>query len=63
MARNYIKLSDVINDFLIGLDGNDYAAHASDAAIRNYALRGLREMGFDMLKVIRSLTLIKERNW
>jgi hypothetical protein len=57
MARNYIKLSDVINDFLIGLDGNDYAAHASDASIRNYALRGLREMGFDMLKVIRSLKL------
>ena len=57
MARNYIKLSDVINDFLIGLDGNDYAAHASDAAIRNYALRGLREMGFDMLQVIRSLKI------
>jgi hypothetical protein len=57
MARNYVELNDVINDFVIGMDGNDYAAHAGDAVIRNYALRGLREMGFDMLKVIRSLKL------
>jgi len=57
MARNYIPLSDVINDFIIGMDGNDYAAHAGDVVIRNFALRGLREMGFDMLKVIRSLKL------
>ena len=57
MARNYIPLSDVINDFIIGMDGNDYAAHAGDAVIRNFALRGLREMGFDMLKVVRSLKL------
>jgi len=62
MARNYIPLSDVINDFIIGMDGNDYAAHAGDAVIRNYALRGLREMGFDMLKVIRSLKLDVSNN-
>lgn len=57
MARNKIPLSEIINDFMISLDGNDYAAHASDAAVRNFALRGLRELGFDMLKVIRSLKL------
>ena len=57
MARNYIPLQQVINDFLLSMDGNDYAGHVSDTAIRNFALRGLREMGFDMLKVIRSLKL------
>ena len=57
MARNYVPLQQVINDFMISMDGNDYAAHASDAAIKNFALRGLRELGFDMLKVIRSLKL------
>ena len=62
MARNYIPLSDVINDFIIGMDGNDYAAHAGDAVIRNFALRGLREMGFDLLKVIRSLKLEVSNN-
>jgi hypothetical protein len=42
---------------MLSLDGNDFAAHVSDAAVRNFALRGLRELGFDMLKVIRSLKL------
>jgi len=55
MARNYIPLQQVIGDFLISMDGSDWASHTSDAAIRNIALRGLRELGFDSLKVIRSL--------
>lgn len=57
MARNYVPLKQVINDFMLSLDGNDFAAHVSDAAVRNFALRGVRELGFDMLKVIRSLKL------
>ena len=57
MARNYVPLQQVINDFMLSMDGNDFAAHVSDAAIKNFALRGLRELGFDMLKVIRSLKL------
>jgi len=62
MARNKVPLQQVINDFMLSLDGNDYAAHASDAAVRNFALRGLRELGFDMLKVIRSLKLSVSSN-
>jgi len=57
MARNYVPLKQIINDFMLSLDGADYAAHTSDTAIKNFALRGLRELGFDMLKVIRSLKL------
>jgi hypothetical protein len=62
MARNYTPIKQVINDFLISMDGNDHAGHVSDAAIRNFALRGLRELGFDMLKVIRSLKLTMNPN-
>ena len=62
MARNYVPLKQIVNDFMISLDGADYASHASDAAIRNFALRGLRELGFDMLKVIRSLKLSVSSN-
>lgn len=57
MARNYVNLDQVVNDFIITLDGDDYAAGASDTAIRTMALRGVRDMGFDMLKVVRSLKL------
>ncbi len=57
MSRNYIPLNQVINDFVITLDTDDYVSNAPDTTIRSFALRGIREMGFDMLKAIRSLKL------
>lgn len=57
MAFNKVKLSQVIKDFIITLDGDDYASNASDTAIRNFALRGIREIGFDLGKKIKSLKL------
>lgn len=57
MARNLITVSQVVNDFILTLEGDDYANNASDTLIHNYALRGIREMGFDMLKRVRSLKL------
>lgn len=62
MARNYVKLEQVVNDFILSLDTDDYASSASDFAIRSFALRGVRELGFDMLKVIRSLKVSVESN-
>ncbi len=55
MAFNKVKLSQIIRDFIITLDGDDYASNASDSAIRNFALRGIREIGFDLGKKIKSL--------
>jgi len=57
MAFNKVKLSQIIRDFIITLDGDDYASNASDSAIRNFALRGIREIGFDLGKKIKSLKL------
>ena len=57
MARNYTDITQVVNDFMLTIDGDDYVSSASDNAIRTLALRGLRDMGFDMLKVVRSLKL------
>ena len=57
MARNTVPLDQIINDFIITLADDDYAGHASDTQIRTHALRGIREMGFDMAKKIRSLKL------
>tara|TARA_R100001443_G_scaffold44432_2_gene57353 strand:- start:2094 stop:2924 length:831 start_codon:yes stop_codon:yes gene_type:complete len=57
MARNYVPLSQVVDDFIITLESDDYASTASDNTVRTHALRGIREMGFDFLKVIRSLKL------
>ncbi len=41
MAFNKVKLSQIINDFIVTLDGDDYASNASDSAIRNFALEAL----------------------
>ena len=57
MAFNKVKLSQIINDFIVTLDGDDYASNASDTAIRNFALRGIREIGFDLGKKIKSMKL------
>lgn len=57
MAHNKVKLSQVIRDFIITLDGDDYASNASDSAIRNFALRGIREIGFDLGRRVKSIKL------
>lgn len=62
MAFNKVKLSQVIKDFIITLDGDDYASNASDTAIRNFALRGIREIGFDLGKRIKSIKLTVNSN-
>ena len=62
IGRNYVTLSNIINDFKITADGDDYASHASDSAIRNFALRGIREFGFDVTSRVRSIKLSIEAN-
>lgn len=57
MARNFISIRQVVNDFIISVSGDDYVNDASDVVIRNYALRGLREVGFDFMKRIKSIKL------
>ena len=62
MARNYIDINKVVNDFIVTMDGDDFVSQASDNAIRSFALRGVRDMGFDILKVVRSIKLPVESN-
>lgn len=62
MARNLITIDEVVNDFLLSIEGDDFARNASDILVRNYALRGLRELGFDLSKRVRSLSLPVESN-
>lgn len=57
MSHNKVKLSQIVRDFIITSDGDDYANNISDSTIRNFALRGIREIGFDLGKKIKSLKL------
>ena len=62
MARNRITVDQIVNDFILTTDGDDFVAGVSNTVVRNFALRGVREMGFDMLKRVRSLKLNVEDN-
>jgi hypothetical protein len=57
MARDTVSLEQIVNDYILTLDGDDYVNNSNAVVIRNYALRGIREMGFDILKRIKSLKL------
>lgn len=56
-GMNYVTLRQVINDYIITLDHDDFGSNASDAAIRNVALRGIREFGFDVSARVKSIKL------
>lgn len=57
MSRNLIPISDVVNDFVLSISEDDYVNNVTDTLVNNYALRGLRELGFDVLNVVKSLKL------
>ena len=59
---NKVKLSQILRDFIITLDGDDYVSNVSDVVIRNFALRGIREIGFDIGKKTKSIKLTVESN-
>jgi len=62
MSMNKVKLSQIIRDFIITMDDDDYVSNVSDVAIRNFALRGIREIGFDLGKKIKSIKLSVQSN-
>lgn len=56
-GMNYVPLRQIIDDYIITLDVDDYASSPSDVAIRNIALRGIREFGFDVTSRIKSIKM------
>ena len=61
-AMNYLPLNQVIADYIITMDGDDYTSNVSDVAIQNIAMRGIRELGFDVTARVKSLKRSVESN-
>ena len=59
---NTVPLNVVIADFRIGLDEDDYISNVSDVQLRNIALRGIRDIGFDLGRKTKSLKLTVNDN-
>jgi len=62
MAQSYVTVDQVVKDFIITLEFDDFVNSTSDVVIRNLAKRGVREMGFDMLKRIKATELSIDLN-
>lgn len=56
-SMNFVTLEQLLGDYKITIDSDDYAANASDVALRNFALRGIREFGFDVTSRVKSIKL------
>ena len=52
---NYVTLRQVMDDFVLTMDVDDHISNINDAMLRNVALRGIREFGFDVTARIKSL--------
>ena len=48
LGMNYVPLRQVLDDYVITLDADDYVNSPTDSVMRNLALRGIREFGFDV---------------
>jgi len=57
MSQETVSINQVANDFILTLAGDDYASSVSDVVVRNFALRGMREIGFDMNQRIKTAEL------
>jgi hypothetical protein len=57
MSYSFIPLDQVINDYIIAMQEDDYASNVADYQIRQYALRGIREFGMDISANIKSVLL------
>ena len=57
MSQQYITVDKVVNDYTMSIDEDDYGSNASDYMLRQYALRGIREFGFDMTHNVKTVML------
>ena len=57
MAINTVSLEQILTDFTFSIDSDYYVNNASDTTIRNLARRGIRDLGFDIMKRIKAVDI------
>lgn len=53
----YVTLKDIINNYMMSKDPDDYSAHTPRFKVLYQAMRGMRELYFDVLQEIRAIQL------
>ena len=57
MAHNKVTLDQLVTDFVFSMDSDDYANNASDRALSTLALRGIRDLGLDIMKRVKAVNI------
>ena len=57
MAQDTVSLEQIVTDFVFSIDSDDYVNNVSDTMVRNLALRGIRDLGFDIMKRVKAANL------
>jgi hypothetical protein len=57
MAQDTVSLEQIVTDFVFSIDSDDYVNNVSNTMVRNLALRGIRDLGFDIMKRIKAANL------
>lgn len=58
----YVPLRDILDDFYLTIDADDYISNVNDVTVRNIAMRGIREFGFDVVNRVKSIKANIESN-
>ena len=56
-TRIYTDINDIVNDYMLNLDDDDYGKNVSRGRVRNLAYAAIRDLQFDTLKNITSVVL------
>ena len=57
MSAQYVSVDQIVINYSLGIDPDDYGTNVSDIMMRQYALLGAREIGFDVAQRIKSVKL------
>ena len=55
--RIYIDIDDIVNEYMLQLDDDDYGSTVSRSRVRNLAYGAIRDLQFDTLKNITAMVL------
>ena len=57
MSAQFVTVDQIVINYSLGIDPDDYGTNVSDVMMRQYALLGAREIGFDVAQRIKSVKL------
>lgn len=62
MARYLTDISDIVNDYMLEMEDNDYGATKNATKVRNIAIAGLKDLRRSGVKILKSLILQVNQN-